>query len=810
MTEWTNWADTRHAIRLLRKQPMVAITLILALAIGIGMATTGYTFLDSVLFGELPFPNGDRFVKLSTVTDPEADRASMGIERLQLLQDRAHAITYLGALESYSYNILHASGEVENVNGAALTPGWFRFLPYKPLIGRLLIPDDGKPGATPVVVIRRSLWERRFNSDTEAIGSTINVGGTDRTLVGVLHDDCQFPARGELWIPLESGQFADSAGRTGPVPRLAGILAEGVTIETASSQVLQLVSQFQEQRPDVEAIRVKLDPFTDLSELRISMPLIVGVTVMILVLMLVAANVANLILAQNAARTSELAIRSVLGAGRGRLIRQLFVEVLSLGAVAAAIGLVVSQSLLKFIDKSIEELPFWISFRPSPRTIIFVVAVTLLATAVAGVWPALRATRRDLVVGLRAGAGRGSAEGMGPLSSIMIVLETTFSVALLSAAVVFAWGFTRYAEQTLDLPQEKILTAQIYIKTPAASGPTLERIGTESHDALLRAVAEVPGIDAFGTTSSLPKLSPRSERIEFESVNGAATNATAMVPQVGIRPGFLDALQGRAISGRMFAPSDLYAEAPAVAIVNQPFVDNVLSGQNPIGRRFRVVPQDEDEARPEWREIVGLVPDLGILVGDPDRTAGYYVPLRHQNLFYLAMRTSGNPQELAAPLRQAIFKLDPEILVTRVVPLETVGHEDQTALLALGSVLTALGFAALGLSLVGMYAIMSLAVTRRTREIGIRVALGATRRQILESVLGRSGALLAFGAILGSVTAMGLMSVMDKILVSQLPNPGAWVAPFIALFLGVAGLLASWAPAHRALGINPTEALGHD
>jgi putative ABC transport system permease protein len=398
---------------------------------------------------------------------------------------------------------------------------------------------------------------------------------------------------------------------------------------------------------------------------------------------------------------------------------------------------------------------------------------------------------------------------LGRFGNVMIVSETTLSVALLSAAVVLAWGFARYAERGVDLPHGEILTAQVYI-APPADGPTFDQRRTESHDALLQAVATLPGVNAFGSASSLPRLSPRAEPIEFESANGEALLASATIPQVRIRPGFLAVLGGQAVTGRLFSASDLDAQAPPVAIVNQPFVDAVLAGQNPIGRRFRVLPANDDDPRPEWREIVGVVPDLGILVGDADRTAGYYVPMRYESLFYLALQTRSNPQELAAPLRRAVFELDPDIVLSRVQPLEAVGQEDRTALLAMSSVLSAIGMAALGLSLVGMYAVMSLAVTRRTREIGIRVALGATRRQILQSILGRSGALLAIGAVLGSLLALGLTTVMDRVLVSQLPNPGAWVLPVVALFLALSGFLASWAPAHRALGINPTEALGHD
>ncbi len=796
----TIWTELKYGFRLIGKQPVVAATVILALAIGIGMATTGFTFLEAVLHGELPFDNGDRFVRLSAVTNPEGERRNLEVDRYRLLRNRADTLAYLGAIDSWKFNVLQPSGEIENVSGALLTPGWFRHLPYPPLAGRPLNDADGKVGAEPVAVIRNSFWERSFASDPAAIGSRINVNGIERTIVGVMPDGCEFPASGELWLPLESEYLGGSSTDAGPGVSLAAILAEGATLESAGAQLSQLSAQFDAARPDVDPLKLTLARLTDLSVTGIETPLIVGTGVLVMVLLLVAANVANLILARNASRSAELAVRTVLGASRGRVIGQLFVEVLVLGAIAAVLGLLASQTALRWIEKSIvaDEFPFWISFTPSATTVTFVVLITLLASAVAGAWPAWKATRRDLSSELAAGGTRSTGVGIGRFGGSVIVAETALSVALLSGAVVMAWGFARYAEQGVDLPRGEILTAQLYV------APALD----VTQEEILEAVARLPGVSALGAGSSLPRLSPYPDPVEIEPLPGEAATAASPIPAVGMRPGFFESLGGRVVSGRNFLTSDYAADAPAVAIVNQPFVDRHLEGRNPIGRRLRIA--GNRGSRPEpWREIVGVVPDLGILVGDADRAAGYYVPMLRRPLFYLSLRTPGDPAQLAAPLRRALFDLEPEILVTRVNPLEEVGQEDRSALLVMSAALTGIGAAALGLSLVGMYAIISFSVARRTREIGIRIALGAGHRQILESVVGRAGLLLGIGAVIGGALALGMNAMMDRVLVSQLPDPGFWVFPGVALLLGFAGLLASWVPARRALRIQPTEALRH-
>ena len=283
-----------------------------------------------------------------------------------------------------------------------------------------------------------------------------------------------------------------------------------------------------------------------------------------------------------------------------------------------------------------------------------------------------------------------------------------------------------------------------------------------------------------------------------------------MAPIVGVSPGFIETLGGQVVTGRLFSSPDFDSGAAPVAVVNEPFVGKFFGGRNPVGRRIRVAEADDDGAMPEWREIIGVVPDLGIIVGDDQLAAGYYVPLSGDSFFYLVARTEDRPVSLVNPIRRAAFDVDPEMVVTRVDPLEAVAMKDRIGLNVFSGVLMVIGGVSLVLALVGMYAIVSFTITRRTREIGIRVALGAGPRQILRSIFTRSGLLLLVGGLLGAGVASAVMRVRGSIFASSLPDSSPWIFPIVLFLLIGVGIAACWVPARRALGISPREALGYE
>ena len=792
MNRFISMGEVRLALRLIAKQPILSATIILALATGICFATMGYTFREELVNGTLPYSAGDRFARIFALTRDGA-RVDLDIERYQAIRERATTFEYVGGVAARPFTVTHAPNEVESIRGTQLTPGSMRWLDAVPLVGRAFVAEDGAPGAAAVVLIRESLWRRRYSGDPGLVGRTIDVGGEARTVVGVMPDSFLFPASGELWVPLEEASLRSSRGTVLGL-RTFGVLRPGVAFETADAEVTQILSSFPiGNEPDALA-RTLIRPFTaDSDDSDLVASALVGV--LVLLLLVVASNVATLVFARTWSRAPELAVRTALGANRARVVGQLFFETLLLGSIAAVIGLAAAYTALRYFRNSVEGWPFWVTLQPNPRVVAFVVCLTLLVSVVSGLMPALRVTRHDLRNTLQAGRGF-AAGGFGRIGAGLMIVEIALSIALLNGAVTMARAFNSYVNDIPALPHNQVLTAQLgRIRTP------------EARDQVVAAARTLPGVIAAGAGEHLPRLYPAPRPTSVEPVGDEPASAPRPAPGHAVGEGFLEAIGARATIGRLLERQDFIAGAAPVVVVNEPFVAKFLGGRNPIGRRIRI--DDRGAAEQPWREIVGVVPDLGLSVGDPALTAGFYIPVRDELLWFLAIRTTANPLTLAAPLRAAIANADPDLQLEDVRTLEQAGYEDRVFLSAIAAALTAMGGMALMLSIVGIYALLSFMVTRRTREIGIRVALGARSWQVLRSITGGAAVYLTIGGVLGTLLGIVFAQARAVILIS-IPAPGIWMPATIFATLAIAGGVACWVPARRALGIRPAEALSAD
>jgi putative ABC transport system permease protein len=782
--------ELRLAFRLLRKQPFVSLTILLTLGVGIGMAVTGFTLLDAVLFSRLPFPNGDRFVVVKVYTGPGEQHGGLDAARFRRLAEGASTLEHLGAFNPAQLNVQLRSGDLVPVAGVEITPASFAAFPSAPVLGRVLTPADAEPEAPPVVLLRESLWRRAFSADPRAIGALATISGVHRTIVGVMPDTVEFPNSGEVWIPLPSvGAAADRAYSSA---RLFGVLKRGTEPSAATAQLSALSQQYEAANGRAPHLRVTVQRFADaMSE---GLDLLAGVLVACLVgvLSVIAANIATLVLARAVARARELAVRTALGASRARLIGQISAEVSILSLSAAAIGLTASQVALAWVRRTLTDIPFWIDFTAGPRTMAFAVGAAVLAAAIAGIAPALKATRRDPSAAL-ASSGRTASAGIGRTTTILVALQVAVSIALLNGALVMARGVEGYMHPTVNVPQGEVLTARLWSETATA-------------DAIVDAVSRIPGVTAAGAGTSLPGLSPD---VRMTEIDASATSAAAArsVPVVGVRRAFFETLGGRIEAGRTFTAADFSPGAVPVAIVNRPFASKFFGSANPVGRRLRIVSADATNPPEPWREIVGVVPDLGLSAGDASMAAGFYVPMDREAIFHIALRTRGDAARLTNAVRAALNDLDPRIQVIDVVPLEQVGTEDRAIFAGIGAALTALGGMALLLSIMGTYATLSMSVTRRTREIGIRAALGATPRHIVQSIIGRMVLAPAAGALGGVALGRSLVAARG-IFAFRLPDgAGPWGLPVLAAIMIAAALLSTWVPARRALAIEPADAL---
>ena len=766
--------DIRWAARQLRAHPLTSLTAIVALGVGLATAHVGITTAETMLNSRLPYANGDRFVKIAV--------PPIGPEVAGRIAD-VPSLEHFGAVRPNRADVRLAGGLSASAPTAAITPSSFNVLPAVPVAGRLLSSADAAPGAPPVAIV-----SARMLGPTPAdqvVNQTITVEERVYTVVGVVAGDFLFPNQPLVWTPLDE-RFVAGAGALPENARLFGVRRLGTTLEELQTPLSTIATNVNAPFGG-PPLPITAASFTDLGDMAILMSsaLVIGVGA---VLLLIAANVGNLMLARSVARAQEFAVRTALGASRGALVLLVATEVGLLVLLSALVGVTASSALLRYVA-AMDDLPFWITFRTGPWTFVAMLGAAALATLLAGVLPAWRATRKDLVAAMADGGARAGRVAFGRTVGGLVVVQLAVSVALVHGALVVAQAFRAYT--TLDVPLPAgIVAVGLLGDTPAAAD-------------LERPVAEVPGVTMVGVTSSLPRQSPPVVRVEVEGGSDAAIRAAV----AGVSPGFFQTLDARALVGRLISSADMAPSAPAVAVVNERFAREVLGG-HALGRRIR--DQRGDGVGP-WREVVGVVADLGLNVGDPTLSAGFYVPhaAADSGLAYVVARVQGEPlavgQAIAAAMRRQAFKAE----TFQPERLEDVAADDRQFFAAFSGALTGLGLITLVLALAGLYAMLSLMVTARTREIGIRLALGASARSVVTTITRRSAWQIGLGGLVGIILARVSLEGRS-LLVSRMGDGAWWTLPVVLLLLVLAGLIATWAPVRRVLRIRPQDALRAD
>ena len=791
MRRWLTSSELRLALRLIAKQPVLSITIVFALATGICLATIGFTLREAMLNSSLPFANGDRFVRLVMHSEAD-DNVELDLDRYHAIRDTSTSFMHLGAVGGVEYALESEDGTIEPISVNLITPKSFAVLPAAPIIGRALSAADGQPGAESVAVLRESLWRRRFAASASIVGQPIQLSGMQRTVIGVLPDSFKFPSSGEIWVPLDEATLAGRATGANASLTVFGILRDALNRDGATAELSAYSRPERNGRPGT-ATSIRALPFTgDDDSTNIVMSGLVGV--LVLVLLVVASNIASLVFARTWSRSQELAVRTAIGADRARIVGQLFLEVVLLCAVAAALGLGGAQIALTYLKAAITEIPFWMTFDPTVRTMLFVVALTFGVSVVSGLAPALKATKASLTGALHR-QGRGFARGDIGTVGRVLVIEIALAVALLNAALVTARALNSYVDDIPALPKGEVLTARV---NSELSKDTRERV--------LTAIRAIPGIVSAGAASHLPRLDPMPRPIVIESIDGRTPSAIESTPVAEVSDGFLETIGGRAVAGRLFTAGDFARGAAAVVLVNQPFVNRFYNGQSPLGRHLTLTAPDSVVS--PSHEIIGVVPDLGMSAGNRAAAAGIYIPLsdRTEGL-QLAIRSAGNPNTAAGPLRKVMAEIDPGADLRGIRRLEDVGVEQRAFLSGMASAMTALGVMALLLAVVSIYTLLSFMVTGRTREIGIRVALGARTSQVLTIVAGNTFMLLGIGAVAGTILGVWIAGFQSVMLI-RMPTAGVTTPAIVLSALLLASLGGAWLPARRALSIKPVEALG--
>jgi putative ABC transport system permease protein len=830
------WLDVKLAVRMLVRYPGLTAIGVIGMAVGIAIAAGAYGMLYTFIDPALPLDEGDRIVVLQNW-----DASTTRVERRTTHEfvewrDGLASVQEIGAFQQVSRNLIAEGAQPETVRIAAITAAGFRVPRVQPLMGRVLLPGDEREGAPGVLVIGHEAWRSRFGSDPLVLGRTVQLGEVPHTIVGVMPEGFQFPVSHQYWIPLRVNP-ARHDRRAGPDLTIFGRLAPGATLESANAELALAGERAAAAMPQTHGqLRPRVLPYTypffDIDSPAIAWMVHLVQFLITLLLVIVCINVAILVYARTATRAGEIAVRTALGASRGRIVAQLFLEALVLSGVAAILGLAIAEAGLKQIHAAMlrgyAALPFWWTFGLSPGAVLYVVGLTVLAATIVGIVPALKATGPRMQGRLKSmSAGSGGMQ-LGRLWTLMIVGQVAFAVALLPAAVYHAWDSLRTGTAHPGFAAEQFLTTQLLLDRGQAAGASedpaavVARYGERYAELVQRLEGEaqvegvtfstaVPGEEATVWIEIDGVRSPTSEEAQYGSGHAVRAGSHAghevRLNRVGVN--YFDLFDVPLVAGRSFQPGDANPFATAV-IVNKSFA-RLLGAATPVGRQFRYIGRTNDAA-PEhvefgrWYEVVGVVSDFPNAVHAQIAPGKVYHASTPAAAFpaQLSLRVRGEALSFAGRLRELAAAVDPRLQLRDLMSMDDAVRREQAMLRMVAAVLVGLTAAVLLLSSAGVYAMMSFTIAQRRREIGIRTALGADQRQILAGIFSRALAQLAAGALIGVLAAILLEAASEGDL---LQGHGPIVLPAVAAFMMVVGLLAALGPARRGLRIQPTEAL---
>jgi predicted permease len=800
--------DARFGARVLLRQRGFAGTAILTLAVGIGLVTTFFTLINAICLRGLPVDDPDSLVFVSTI---DSSGAPDGLSFRDYVEvSRAGAgVQAFAAYADAPMVIVDAEVPADRVPGTYISTGAFALLGRPPVVGREFTAADEVPGAPRVALLGDAVWASRYARDPAAIGREVEIDGQPTTIVGIVPEGFRFPAQTGIWQPLLAMPGLAAAPRGARRLAVFGRLTADASFADAQAGLDLVSADLARRDPDSNGdVRLLATPFNDRFKGNINDPAwLAFMSAGVLVLLAACINVANLLVMRSAARARELAVRASIGASRGRLVRQLLIECAVLTAAGGALGVALAAGALELLSASVPAaapLPFWITFTMDGRVLMVVLAAAAFTVLASGLLPAWQASHRGVIQALRAsGVGAASARGRR-LSSGLLALQVGLSIVLLTQLALAVGGTLRWrAERVVD--PARLLTGTMTLPADRYDTPDARARFDEAVAERLDALA---GVEAVTIASHQPFARGLPGTL---AIDGPAPSTGVEWPPVDLHligEDYFDALDLTMLRGRGFEPTD---GTPGfdIVIVNARLVDDHFGGEDPIGRRVRLTPQDADGVEAPWLTIVGVAPTIREWSTETGRPTAY-LPLRADapSSSLLLVRTTRNPDDLAAAVREAVRTIDPALPITRVMSLAQFLHDASWNGRISASILSAATTIVFGLALVGLSAVTAHRVLQRTAELGLRLAIGASRahvvRLVLRDVLGR----VAVGVGTGILLVVALSRVFPP---PAAPAEAGLSVPlaFTTVLVAVASvsLLTCLGPALRAARIDPTRAL---
>jgi putative ABC transport system permease protein len=819
------WQDLRFGARMLAKSPGFTAIAMATLALGIGANTAIFSIVNAVLLRPLPFAQSQRIVTISEKLPAFTEDMPMNAPDYVAFSERQRSFESL-AIYSDKHLNLSGSGDPERIEGARTSASLFPLLGVQPLMGRTFTHEEEQPGHN-LVVLSYGLWRRRFAGDPSVLGRTVSFDRVPYTVIGVMPVDFQFPLKGDrwdgepadAWIPVAFSRYELQAWGNMYNHRVVARLRPGITLAQAQSDAsatmaaveklypAELASYFQGQH-----VGTAVQPYNQVVTGNIRTPLLVLLVAVGVVLLIACANVANLLLARASGRQREVAVRAALGAGRWRLVRQMLSEGLLLGIVSGAAALLVAYwGMGALLSIAPADLPRMQEVRMDGRVLIFAFLLSIVTTVIFGIIPALQATHCDPHDALKEGGrAMGNSQGRRRVQNGLIISQMALAIMLLISAGLLVRSFVSLLRTDPGFRQEHVLTMTVPLPLPAyPHGVDVRNFYQE----LLRRAATLPGASAVGFSTDLPLNAEERDGVEIEGMD-AAKNGVPEITQSWIMGDYFGAMGISLKRGRMFS-SDERVGKPGVVIISETAARTYWTGQDPIGKRMRF-------AGPNWSTVIGVAGDVkDAAMQNPAGPHTYtpYLQVADDTLVMptwdelrtlrVAVRTQGDPAALVSTVRGTIASLDPQIAVAEVKTMEGNVQESIAPQRFNLFLLGLFAGIAVFLAAVGVYGVLSYAVTQRTREIGVRVAMGAQRSGILAMTIGEGMKLTLAGAAIGLVGALLLTRLMAGLLYGVTARDPLTFVSVIAV-MSLVSLAACYIPARRATQVDPLVALRYE
>ena len=798
--------DVRYGVRSLRRSPGTVIAGVIALALGIGLTTVMYSIMYGLLIKGLPFEKADRIaiVQHGDAARDEDDRGYFG--SFVRYQQQQRSFEAFGAYTMATAN-MSGGDRAERLSISRMTAGALEVTGVRPMLGRTFSASDNAPTAPVTVILSHAIWRDRYRSDSSVVGKEIRINGRPASIIGVMPERFTFPNDNGAWLPLQTDATTLQPWE-GPTVTVIGRLRDDATYESANIEFATIAKQLSVDRPSgTPDWRAMVTPF-----LRAIMPARIYtifnamLAAVLLVLLVACANVANLLLDRTAGRTREIGIRTALGASRLAIVRQSLVEsgiiallAAVLGTLIARVGIVVFNDTLANIDH-----PFWMDIKLHPPVLVFVLAIALLASLVSGILPAMQSVRLDVSAILKDESQAASSLRVGRLSKMIVAVEIAVSAMLLVGTGFLTKSIVNLRTIELGFTSANVFTGAVNVSTR----DTVRQL--QFFDRLERELTAMPGITAAYVGSGLPGSGMQGDRVAIEGRQYARRSDHHSVRTIAVSPGFFATFQVKLLRGRGIQDTDRLGALP-VAVVNEEFARRYFSGVDPIGRRIRL--DGRPESKQEWLTIVGVMPKLyASNFGTTDRWPPQVLTaFRQQQAPIYANIAVNGPSDVAsaAALRRVVTAVDPDVPLHTTLSMDAVMEETTWGLEVFGGMFIIFGIVALVLAAIGLYAVMECSVSRRVREMGIRMALGATSGDVIRMVCRQGAKQIAIGMTLGLLAGAAIVRAASAALFEVQPSdPGVFV--LVSVVLVGAALVACIVPALRATRVDPLVALRTD